>query len=457
MRHPRPTKLTISAAITNRGIDVRVNKDHFPIVYPAGVWRAYPARHKELLRDNLTFATTIFLPQMLNLPSADYKTARPLCEAFLFENGMYDMPSSALTDGKSSLGYIKNFFNTRFFFADNNVKTLERLDLRQPKKIKPLILLSMGKESLLSFAVCRELGLEPVLVTVVEPSNTYEYSHKKKLIAAFEQEFGVTVHVVHYAPGLFRYGRYWQLNTELGWGLHLTEYCLLAAPLLYQSGANAIIVGNERSCDAIMWDRDGILTYEAGYDQHTSWVPQQSLLASLLTGRDITVTSLMEPLHEIMEMYLLHSRYPEVGKYQMSCFSDTVYGKKNRWCQRCVKCGYTYALASAFNFDLKKIGFTQNLFDARHRSLFNHFFTFNKHDLQFGSFGELNIAFYRAWKNGLRGESIDRFVSRCLKPFIRQRRGYEREYLGIHEPRNIPELLKTKVLNIYRDQVKKLK
>src|SRR3989344_3051734 len=122
----------------------------------------------------------------------------------------------------------------------------------------------------------------------------YEYEHKKKLMKKFEKEFNVKIYVVNYGPGIFRYGKYWNLQTELGWGLHTTDYVIMSLPFAHYFNASLIILGNEVSCNDFFFNKDGVLTYDAGYDQHKDWTPQQSLLGSLLLGREIDVASFVD-------------------------------------------------------------------------------------------------------------------------------------------------------------------
>lgn len=450
----KPKQLFIKAEITGEGIDIFVNNDLFPIIYPAEIWEQYGEDAKQVLLDNIAYSATVFLPQILDLPEIKYATARPSAEPFLFENGIYDMPSCAVADKKSSLDYIKKFFNTLYVYANNEIKMTSMISKKENSGGRTAIIpFSFGKESLLNFSLCRELGITPILVNVIEPSNKFEYFHKKELIKDFEKEFNVHVYTLKNYPGYFRYGRYWGLNTELGWGLHTTEYCILMAPFAKYFNADYIVLGNERSCNDIFFDNEGVLVYKAGYDQYRNWTPQQGLLASLVLGRRIDVISLVEPLYEIAETKILHTRYPEVGKYQMSCFADNDNAAEHRWCQSCVKCGYMYALASAFNIDIKKIGFTKNLFDEAHAGVYNHFFGYDPKAPEYGSQEELGLAFYLAAQKDKEGVSIERFKKELGERFIRDKSRLVKEYLGIHKTFNIPASIKQKIYNIYHEEL----
>ncbi|MDD5469542.1 MAG: hypothetical protein PHO92_01960 [Candidatus Peribacteraceae bacterium] len=452
-----PKTLVIDARITDAGIDILVNEDAFPIRYPQEIWAQYPQHLKKILRDNLAYSTTLYLPQMFGLPRAELKTSRPIAETFLFKNGIYDMPICALTDEASSVKYVQDFFNTDWAFKDNEIATPDAVDFSRKEGEPPraIVPFSFGKESLLSFALSRELGIEPVPVLFIEPANTFEYEHKKGLIEKFQKEFDTTVYVVEFSPGIFRYGTYWGLKTELGWGLHTTEYAaLLTLPFAYALNAQYTFPGNEQSCNDIFIDREGIRTYKAGYDQHSDWLAQQTLLATMLLGRKMEVISLMEPLYELAITFMLHHRYPEIGKYQMSCFADSEHGRSHRWCQHCTKCGYMYALCCGVGVPPAQAGFTENLFEKKFEGIYDHFFGYDPKHPIYGSQDELGTAFMLAERAGHTGESMDRFRKGLLPHMQEREEQLLEQYLGLSPEWNLPTAFREPLMKIFAEETK---
>lgn len=452
----RITNLTVDAKITSSGINVYLNNKKFPILYPKKIWQAYPKEKKEILKDTLAHSSTFYVPQILKIPEIRYKTSRPLAESFFYKNGIYDIPYCANVDRKSSVEYLKFFFKTQFIFDDNNIKLPKKISFNGAKKKKKKVIIpfSFGKESLLSYVLAREIGLEPVLVSIVDPSHKYEYLHKKPLMEAFQKEHNIPVYIIEYTPGWFWEGRYWNIKTELGWGLHVTEYQILMLPFIFYFDAAYVIVGNEQSCNDVYIDKEGLFIYRAGFDQYRDWTKQQEALLSLLHGEKVEVMSLVEPLYEIAETKILQSKYPNYGKYQMSCFAVDEGAKNRRWCQDCSKCSYFYPLFTAFNIDPRTLGFTENLFDKKHAYLYNSFFIRKKGSAQYGSQGELATAFYLSMKNGFSGYSIDRFKKELLPKFLKRKKENFKEYLGIHPTQNIASQFKPKILKIYKKELR---
>ncbi len=449
-----PKSLAVDAKITSYGIDVFLNKARFPIKYPLNIWKSFPKDLKEVFKDNIAHSSTIFIPQILNKNAIHYKTARPLSETFLYKNGIYDMACSAHTDGASSTNYVKRFYNTRFTFEDENIKTPKRVDFKNKLSKRIIIPFSFGKESMLSYLLAKEVGLEPILVSVNEPVHTYELKHKKKIMTAFLKKFNVKLHSVDYGPGIMRYGRYWGLDTELGTGLWVTDYSLLSLPFIHYYGASYIALGNEQSCNDVYYDDENMLTFRSAYDQFKEWTTQLALLMSYCYGKRLQVTSFVEPLYELAETKILHGEYPEYARYQISCFAIKKSAKNNRWCQDCSKCAYLYPAFTAFNLDPKRVGFTENLFDKKHAHLYKTFFKREKNSHYYGSQGEMAVAFYLSMQNGHKGFTLDRFKKELLPKFNKNKKNYFREYLGIHETKNIPDSFKKTILKIYKDSLK---
>jgi len=454
----RPLELNVRAKLTTRGLDIIVNQEHFPITYPKEIWQAYPQSAKEILMDNLAYSATIFLPQMLGLGEITYQTARPLSEVFLFKNAIYDTSISAIDDKQSSVSYLKSFFNTQFIFASARIKVPSTIHFKKTlrKKRTALVPFCFGKESLLTMSLCQEIGVRPILIYCVEPANTYEYHHKKKLIKEFKLATGRDVYVVNYQPGIFRSGRHWNLNTDLGWGLHTTDYVLLMLPFAHYFKADYLLLGNEQQCSESFINTEGLLTFIAAYDQHHDWTPQQALLASLLLGRRLEVGSLVDPLYELAITKILHHRYSDIARFQMSCLADNDKARQRRWCQSCSKCVEMFAYLSAFGFDFKKVGFTLNLFDRAHYPIYRSLLFQSDPLIPLTSYcdEETELSLYLATLHGCHGYTLERFRTKLLPLIVGRIGQLTKKYLGIHPTSVIPGEIKDKVLQIFREELK---
>jgi len=449
--------ICVEATIEKRGIDIIVDGCVLPIVYPRRVWQAYPQELKEVLRDNIALSSTYFVPQILDQSYISYSTARPSSEAFLFKNGIYDMPNSALTDGASSMSYLIKFLNTVATFQNNDIR-FPVIDTHHHSKEENMVIpFTFGKDSLLTAALAQEIGIKPNLVYFIEPAHLYEYQHKKQLMKSFFEKTGLVVEEVKYGPGRMRYGGLWNKKTELGWGLQTTEYALMTLPFLYLYKAMYIGLGNEHSCGEAGLNEEGVLTHWTGYDQHPDWTSQQSLLVSLVGGVPRRVVSLVEPLHEIAEVAILHRRYLEFGQFQTSCLAIGQGAEENRWCQRCEKCGAMYTFLKALDIDVKKIGFTEDLFDKEHIKLFTHLFNTKEPALYYAVEEEIYLAMYLALKRGCDGEVLRVFAEKVLPRLKRPISQYAQEFFAAHPTNNLPHDISKQLFRIYNEELDKIK
>lgn len=450
--------IRVRTRIEEQGLNIEVDGQTLPIIYPRRVWQAYPQQLKEVLRDNVALSSTFFVPQILNRQRISYDTSRPISEVFLFKNGIYDMPNSALTDGDSSISYIKKFLNTVATFGNNEI-LMPAADTvhHHPQPESMVIPFTFGKDSLLTAALAQDIGISPRLVYFVEPAHMYEYQHKKKLKKLFSNQTGLVVEEVRYEPGKMRYGGLWNKETELGWGLQTTEYTLLILPFLYFYKAMYVGLGNEHSCGESGLNEEGVLTHWTGYDQHPDWTSQQSLLVSLVGGATRRVVSLVEPLHEIAETAILHRRYPAFGRFQTSCLAIGQGAKENRWCQQCEKCGAMYTFLKALDVDVKQVGFTEDLFDKKHVKLFDNLFNSTEYSLYYAVEKEIYLAMYMALKRGCQGEVLRVFETRVLPEVKRLVGKYSEEFFTAHPTNNLPHDINNELFKIYDEELEKIR
>ncbi|MBI4253146.1 hypothetical protein HY623_03160 [Candidatus Uhrbacteria bacterium] len=441
MRTKRPpTFLRVNARCTAYGIDIILNDDVFPIRYPAQVWRRYPTRSKKLLMDALALSATYFVPQIVNVPTIHYLTRRSFAEPYLFKNGLYDMATTAHSDKQSSTAYIKNYINvSRCFSSDPMIlPAIGRERKQSPVAVIPF---TFGKETLLTLALALEAGMKPILVAVREPAHTYEFHHKKNLARTFTKETDIPIFFIDYLPGIMRYGALWNKQTELGWGLQTTEYAMLCAPFISYYSASYLCIGNEHSCDTSDIDSEGVITHWSGYDQHHEWTPHQSTVVSLLCGSPVTVASFVESLNELAEMLVLHRRFPALGAYQTSCLGINASARAKRWCERCQKCACMYLFCRVVGRDPAELGFTKNLLDKNHASLFSGFFTVKEDDEFYGLIEEVETALLSLYRRGDRDHTIVAFSSSLSGADVRRIEKQAHAMFTIHPPSTLPQTL----------------
>jgi hypothetical protein len=443
--------LIINARQTAHGLEILFRESKYVLNYPDEIWRAYPQEAKDVLFDNLVYAETVHLPLTFRRNEIEFNTSPPFFQTQFFQNMVMDLPSCADVDGTYTSELLKEFMNLKTRFKDNEVKLPKyRHETREDSSV---VSLSFGKDSLLTWAVCRELGLNPQAAYIVEPVLLYEEKHKDKLAKEFQREFGVELQKIEHTMGNLRDGlRLGVGKTELGWGLQSTQYAMMILPIAHMFQSRYILFGNEQSCGEYYHDREGYVCYPA-YDQCHIWTTQIDLITRQLSGGGVRTMSVIEPLNDIAVVYTLYKRYPEVAKYHMSCFVETEAGRDHRWCMDCSVCSKMYLLIKASGFDPKEVGLNRNMLTDEMRDYFSLFggSSVNTYALTGRGRDEQLFAFYLAWRNGDRSPLVEEFEKR----FLDEARGREDElyktFFGIHDAMTLPSHIKNRAESIYKE------
>ncbi len=448
-------KINLDSENLDNGFSIVFNGSKFTNEYPDKVWKNTPRNIQEFLVDNLAVATTMHLGMVYpNTKKLHYSSARPLLEPYFNQNFIFDFPSCAEVDDNPIPEEVKRFLHLNFEYEDQLVK--------QPgihpneNASRALIGMSFGKDSLLTYAVAEEIGLDPEMIYVVEQSLTYEQKHKTNLANKFYKEFGKQLHILKHETGKLRDYNYLNLpKSEYGWGLQNTEYALEFIPFAYALKGKYIFFGNEQSTAETYYDEKYNWKIYPCYDQTHEWTVQLNQMTQLITSNTVQAGSLIEPLMDMMIQRILIRRYPQYAKYQMSCFTENEAGRDYHWCQECTVCAKMYLLSVASGMDPKKIGFTKNMLNKEHKNLFTLFG--GKSNLTYLNSGlgrkEQLFAFYLASKNSTNGELLSVFKESDL---FQETKDNEEElrkiFLKIYDSISVPKELIPDIYSIYKEE-----
>jgi len=448
--------LHIYSGVTDTGVDIRFREKSYPIVYPTSVWGATPKETQTALKDNLAVAATMHLPLVLDSPGIVYHSGCPLLEPYFVQNFLKDIPSCTEVDGTSTDETVRKFFNTEYQFLEPEITYPSRQPVDSPHGA--LVGTSFGKDSLLTYAVADEIGLEPEMVYIVEQSMTYEQKHKTELARRFKNEFGKQLNILRHETGKFRdYPHLGVPYTEMGWGLQTTEYALELIPFAYALKAKYLLFGNEQTAAATYMDAKGRWTVHPCYDQSHRWTVHIDQITQTFSGRSVNTGSLIEPLMDMMIQYTLAHRYPQLAKYQMSCFTETEAGRSYRWCHNCSICAKMYLMCAGSGIDPTKIGLRVNMLEREYKRFFTLFggksITMTYAHTKVGRDEQL-FAFYLAAKKGAEGELIEEFKA---SPLIQEAKDREEElyktFCTLHTSISVPKELRASVNSIYEEEL----
>ncbi len=447
--------LEIYSTNVKNGIQIEFQGFQYPIIYEEKIWNLTPNQTCEALKDNLVLATTIHLPLIYNKKKIIYHSGRPLLEPYFLQNFLRDIPSCTEVDGLNTDDIIHHFLSTEFQFV--NPEILVPSDKTVEGAYKALVGMSFGKDSLLTYAVADEINLDPEIIYVVEQSLTYEEKHKKDLANEFKKEFGKELHVLTHETGKLRDYNYLNLpKSEFGWGLQNTEYALEFIPFAYAFSGKYIFFGNEQTTAASYMDNSNRWLIYPAYDQSHLWTVHLNQITQIFSGHSVNTGSLIEPLMDMMIQRILANRYPEIAKYQMSCFTENEFGRNYRWCQHCSVCAKMYLLCVGSGIDPESIGLKNDMLIKEFKAFYTLFG--GKSNLTYANTeiarDEQLFAFYSATKKGVKGDLIDEFKNKGLLEEAKSREDeLFNKFCSIYEPISLPKELKNEVMSIYKEEL----
>lgn len=442
----------VKAEVEREGISVWLDKKEFRTTYPRHVWQPYPIQLKTQLARSLAFAFTYHLT--LQKRYLHYQFPPPPVWSYFYHGLTYSLPEMVLDEDNpyKTSELLKSIFESNYYCRFTGLPEVQTVhngsDLQPDRAVIPF---SFGKDSLLTYCISREIGLTPALFFMAEPASPYENKNKEKLRTAFEKEFVDTVHVIPLELGRLRQksGLMW------GWDLLLLQYTLVLLPYLYSNKAAYFFWSNEQSTNDVETDAEGY-PINPTYEQSSGWTLNLNNVLRLF-GSNATIGSIIEPVHEIFISYLLHRRYPEVAKYQLSCFNDAPASKTKRWCGECYDCARVYLFLVAVGVDPKTVGFTDDMLADEKADLF-YIFSLRKNPLQeqqrfLTSFNERYLAFYLACRRGVKGDLVQRFKRDLLGRIVRQAPALIDRYIRLYDGPTVPLKLASQIYRIYRTEL----
>ena len=456
MLYEKKDYLEVCTKYDENSIEIKLGNKRYRISYPENIWRPLDEGAKKAIVDHAAFMATNYLPLVLGKKGVIYDTRLPMFDCFSFKSMMYDLPSSAVLDGRRMDDYVKSYFNLDFVFVDEEPVVF---GTGFESEETAVISFTSGKESLLTLAMCRELGIEPILINIVEPSNTHEHEHKMQILRGLNREFGIEYYSVPHEPGLFHDARWMKAReTSLGWGNQLMYYLFLYLPFIVHHRARYLFYGNEFSCDKESSNSEGFRANFC-YDQSTHWTTQMDVIMRTLTRGSTRVGSLVGPLNEIAVIRALHDGFPELAKYQMSCFCEDPVTEIYRWCCNCSKCARNYAFIKANGGNVEDVGFWRDMFSDECSNLFSALGGEETYGFDRSGLGreEQELALFLASMNMPENEFLQGFASKSTfnngnsgeQPSQNRFNEAYNHYLSPQYYRAIPEELRERVYATY--------
>ncbi len=442
--------------IIPNGIELSLGRKVYEITYPTHVWREFPDVYRQNFADAVAFTLTMHL--CLNgHERIVYNFPAPQIEPYIFEGMIYSLGETTLLEGKDTRtsDLLRLFYNRNLNIEFSGRPRLSRFkNVNRNSRNRAVIPFSFGKDSLLTFALCQELGIDPYPVFFREPRSPFENRHKRKLADRFQEEFDIEVNFFPLSPGRLRqtFGKWW------GWDLLLTQYTMLLIPYIFGLRARFLFWSHEQSCNDFLADSEGY-NVNPVFEQSSRWLLTSNNLTRNF-GSNVALASLIEPIHEIAVMKILHGRYPKIAKYQLSCFAEEDNAATHRWCGQCSKCARIHIFLLALGINPKTVGMNESLLGQKKRVLYPLFSLEGEDSGVYDKSGlgrdEQLLAFYLAWNRGVKGELMKEFSKKYLLEAKSRERELREKFFGIHESKSQPYNLKNALHKIFKQELSEL-
>lgn len=136
--------LSVNAGYNGKGLEIRLNGNIYKVEYPPEVWGSLDEDAKKMVVDHVAFMSTNYLPIVLGKRGIVYSTRQPILESLAFESTVFDIPSSALLDGRSAVDTLRSYYNMDFVF--NGGETIVWEKKYRPRK-RAIISFTSGRRA----------------------------------------------------------------------------------------------------------------------------------------------------------------------------------------------------------------------------------------------------------------------------------------------------------------------
>ena len=232
-------------------------------------------------------------------------------------------------------------------------------------KKKHCILSSGGKDSLLTFGLLNEIGVETHPVFANESGrhwftalNAYRYfkqnvPHTARVWVNSDRVFSWMLRHMPFIRQDFSNVRSDEYPIRL-WTVAV--FLFGALPLVRKRGLGRVLVGDEYDT-TIRSSHEGITHYDGLYDQ-SRYFDEALSRYYMQKGWAISQFSVLRPVSELLIQKILVERYPHLQEHQVSCHATHQDKERVYPCGRCEKCRRIVGMLSAIGSDPKRCGYT---------------------------------------------------------------------------------------------------
>ena len=442
--------IKIDSRQTREGIRIVSGGREYNLRYPGNFWKEYHDR--KFLHENLTSILTISSPVVARKRSVVYNTSKPIFFSQYHDIVEKGIPSSNEDYRLPTKKAIDAFRKIDYDFSDGES---ENPDFSDKLDMRAVVSLSFGKDSLLTLAVGKEIGLDPVGVYVNDTVSPQENMNKRMLMKKVERALSVkTFELTNEIEKLNDFETWKTPESCIGYNHMVTGFCLLNLPVAAKMRARYLLIGSQRDLDDYFVSEEGFKIFSS-YDQTFECQEKQDGMIKKMTDGQARVTSIIRPVTSLAIIKMLHSRYGKCGRLQRSC--DCLDGSKEKaWCHACNKCARLSLFMRAFGIDTDMVGFHRSMLnkgDMKYYALFKGK-KIDCDDKNSHARDQQLLAFYLAYKRGAKGYLINQFRREFYDEAVEREDELMKEFLTAHKC-DLPKEINSDVMSIYKEELSK--
>lgn len=451
------TSVYIDNTVTSTGFNIYINNKLISIPYPKQIWKRFPSALKKPFSDALSvfvtrhFGYTKERSLFYNFPAP---SPYPLFyQGYLYSiaGAPYEFPDNQWTIAELLKQAYNSEFRVSFSGIPYSIPSIKPHTLYPTRVCIPF---SFGKDSLLAFALLRKFNYAVTPIYLQEPSSSDEINIKLELVKKFQRMFSQPIRTIPLPLGALREagGDMW------GWDLLLLQYSLFLLPYLFAGRCQYFVWSNEQNLTGTIKNPEGYLINPT-FDQTAHWtLLSNTMLRSFFINTQMT--SIVEPLYEMVMLSLLHHKFSEIGSFQLSCDVPKKPKKGHRWCGKCHECARQYILMLGAGVNPKRVGLMEDMLSIKKINLhhfFNHYEEKDGINSQFQSETERKLAFYLAYKRGVKGDLISQFKKQFLPEIEAKKNQLINTYFSVRSSFGMPDELKKILLPYYQKEMKRIR
>jgi len=445
----------ISYQINDDGFSVEILGRKYIVSYPKNLYATLDENFKKLVAENFIYCRVKSLALQTD-QALVFGLSKPLVKDLVSFGIVNDIPRLAYFTKVETEKLLEIFEGNKDKESFKNSLLKQDLAIKTESN-KVILSLSFGKDSLLSYGLLKELGLDMQIVYVkeMEGLNNPEEHFKTQIISEFTKSEAVSMEFlkdnideIFYDHQLARPVE--DLENTNG----MLAFTLEVLPFAYFHRAKYLVFGNEANFSD--YYQVGAHKIYPSFDQSIFYSREENKVISKLTNGQMQMVSLVEPIYNIVEMGILVNRYPELLKYMMSCSPKD--SQHDRWCYDCPMCAKSFIFLKAVGGNPQVSGFNQDFFKVGYKNLyplFNENIT-RAYEKPPAVRDEQLLAFLLAYRRGAKGDLMSLFEEKYLAEAAKREAELRQKFLAIQPMVTVPDFIKDRLVDIYQEEIIKI-